>query len=217
MSSDGFFGDDDFDAAAFEQLYAIEAAHFSPERQTASADARHPPTSPIVPAKPNLGIDSCDLSFKIEDGEFAQLATFSVDSYEGKAKPVAGPSKPARTSSNNKLQITLFGDILPAAASSSIRKPRPQIENSKRASREFPAGDAARLSGQRCSALPGCGDAACVCAHGRERVVVVRVVERGLDHLHPQLIGIQDEESMFSTYLHLLMTASEDATKYNAG
>lgn len=133
MSSDGFFGDDDFDAAALEQLDAIEAAHFSPKRQTASTDARHPPTSPIVAAKPNLGNDSSfyDLSFEIDDAEFAQLDTFIADSYEGKAKPVAGPSKPARTTSSNKLQTTLFGDILPAAAPSGASKPRPQIERTK--------------------------------------------------------------------------------------
>lgn len=133
MSSDGFFGDDDFDAAALEQLDAIEAAHFSPKRQTAPTDARHPPTSPIVAAKPNLGNDSSfyDLSFEIDDAEFAQLDTFIADSYEGKAKPVAGPSKPARTTSSNKLQTTLFGDILPAAAPSGASKPRPQIERTK--------------------------------------------------------------------------------------
>ena len=137
MSSDGFFGDDDFDDAAFEQLDAIEAAHFSPKRQTAPIDARYPPTSPISPAKPNIGNDSSfyDIAFEIDDTELAQLDTFIADSYEGKAKPVAGPSKPARTSSNNKLQTTLFGDILPAAASSSSSKPRQQMERTKSAPR----------------------------------------------------------------------------------
>ncbi|KAJ7462618.1 hypothetical protein B0H11DRAFT_2053592 [Mycena galericulata] len=101
MSSDGYFDDDDFDDVALQQLDAIEAAH---NRRSSSRDA----------------------SFDTDDfTELARLDTFIEDSYQGKAQPVAGPS---RASSRATLQTTLFGEVLPPSAP---RAPRTQIQRTK--------------------------------------------------------------------------------------
>ncbi|KAF8168325.1 hypothetical protein B0H34DRAFT_685091 [Crassisporium funariophilum] len=128
MSSDGYFdGDSDFDDAALQQLQAIEAAHFSPGK------SKIQPTNPLIRAtKPALTKERSfyDLTFDVDESDLAQLDDFIEDSYQGKAQPVAGPSKLTRTSSM-KLQTTLFGDIIQPVASSSSSKPKSQLQRSK--------------------------------------------------------------------------------------
>ena len=133
MNSDDYFdGEDDFDASALQQLDAIEAAHFSPQRQSAPC-----PTSPIATVtsnRPPLGHEASfgDLSFDFDESNLAQLDNFIEDAIVGKAQPVAGPSKPTRTASGNMLQRTLFGDVLPPPSTNkSSNKPRSQMERTK--------------------------------------------------------------------------------------
>jgi ATP-dependent DNA helicase MPH1 len=110
MSSDGYFdGDDGFDEEALGQLDAIEAAHFSPAKR--------------LPSTPLSAQDSFyDLSLDVDENELAQLDNFIQDAYEGRTQPVAGPSKFSRSTSGNKLQTTLFGDIMQSVASSTSNK-----------------------------------------------------------------------------------------------
>jgi ATP-dependent DNA helicase MPH1 len=137
MNSDDYFdGEDDFDASALQQLDAIEAAHFSPGKQTAQL-----PTSPIVPTtttskRPSLGHEASfgDISFDFDESNLAQLDNFIEDAIVGKAQPVAGPSKPTRTASGNMLQRTLFGDVLPPPStnkSTGSNNPRSQMAKTK--------------------------------------------------------------------------------------
>ncbi|PPQ76176.1 hypothetical protein CVT26_009353 [Gymnopilus dilepis] len=127
-SEDGYFeGVDDFDESALQQLDAIEAAHLSPSKPAPSAATR--PQRP-----PPRSEDSFDLSFDVDETELAKLDNFIADAYEGKAKPVAGPSNLNRTSSNNMLQTTLFGDVLPSAPAGPS-KPKSQVERPKAAPR----------------------------------------------------------------------------------
>lgn len=142
MSSDGLFGSDDcFDSAALEQLDAIEAAHFSPRKRAPAIARQNSATSRIAPPPEASGsklvkeTSFYDLSFEIDENDYAQLDTFIADAYQGKAKPVAGPSKFARTSSANKLQTTLFGDVLQPTAPSHSNKPKSQLERTKSAPR----------------------------------------------------------------------------------
>ncbi|KAK7064429.1 ATP-dependent DNA helicase mph1 [Favolaschia claudopus] len=90
MSSDGYFDDDNFDDAALEQLDAIEAAHNRPSSRDLSFEA-----------------DDFDSFGDIDPRELERIDTFIQDSYQGKAQPVAGPSR--------TLQTTLFGEVLPPA------------------------------------------------------------------------------------------------------
>jgi ATP-dependent DNA helicase MPH1 len=101
MSSDGYF-DDDIDDNMLQQLDAIEAAHFSPQKR--------PSPRPLTRRKSSF--DDYDLTFDIDDSELRRLDDFIEDAYQGKAGPVAGPSRPTK----NTVQTTLFGDILPNAA-----------------------------------------------------------------------------------------------------
>jgi len=137
MNSDDYFdGEDDFDASALQQLDAIEAAHFSPQKQSTSL-----PTSPFVPTtaashRPPLGHEASfgDISFDFDERNLAQLDNFIEDAIVGKAQPVAGPSKPTRTASGNMLQRTLFGDVLPPPLTNkppSSNKVRSQMERTK--------------------------------------------------------------------------------------
>ena len=97
MSSDGYFdGDDGFDEEALGQLDAIEAAHFSPAKKLL----------------PSAHDSFYDLSLDVDDNELAQLDSFIQDAYQGRAVAVAGPSQINRSTSGNKLQTTLFGDIM---------------------------------------------------------------------------------------------------------
>ncbi|KAH9487144.1 ATP-dependent DNA helicase mph1 [Psilocybe cubensis] len=140
MSSDGYFeGDDDLDLSALQQLDAIEAAHFSPRK---TEQQQHISTSPIPPAKTSRKSSSdssfYDLTFDVDETDLAKLDTFIEDSYAGKAQPVAGPSKIARTSSKNMLQTTLFGDVLPPSSSVNPNKPsRSQAEKPQTERRLF--------------------------------------------------------------------------------
>ncbi|KAJ6574861.1 hypothetical protein B0H19DRAFT_1126072 [Mycena capillaripes] len=112
MSSDGYFDDDDFDDAVLTQLDLIEAAH----------------SRPPLPAEPSF--DGDDLTFgDIDERELERLDTFIEDSYQGKAQPVAGPS---RTASRGTLQTTLFGGVLPP---SPPRVPRTQNQTTRSAPR----------------------------------------------------------------------------------
>ena len=119
MGSDGYFdGDDGLDEEALGQLDAIEAAHFSPARKL--------PPSPFPASKPPLSAHDSfyDLSLDVDENELAQLDNFIQDAYQGRAQPVtvAGPSKFSRSTSGNKLQKTLFGDIVQPVASSTSNK-----------------------------------------------------------------------------------------------
>jgi ATP-dependent DNA helicase MPH1 len=109
MSSDGYFdGDDGFDEEALGQLDAIEAAQFSPAKK--------------LPPSPSSAHDSFyDLSLDVDENELAQLDNFIQDAYQGRAQPatVAGPSQFNRSTSGNKLQTTLFGDIIQPETSTS--------------------------------------------------------------------------------------------------
>ncbi|KAF8213318.1 hypothetical protein K438DRAFT_1902438 [Mycena galopus ATCC 62051] len=136
MSSDGYFEDDDnFDDAAFQQLDAIEAAangYFEDDfddaafQQLDAIEAAAFRPSPR-PREPSSDVDEFDSFGDIDPSEFAKLDTFIVDSYQGKAQPVAGPSRPSRTGSRSTLQqTTLYGDVLPP---SPTKRPNPAPRN----------------------------------------------------------------------------------------
>lgn len=140
MSSDGYFDDTEFDESALMQLDAIEAAHFSPRKEVASVKPpiQRSTTLPVAPppkvVKNVLDIEDdsyFDSSFNLDATDLAKLDTFIEDTYQGKAKPVTQPTKMARVSSGNKLQTTLFGDILQPTASASSSKPKSQPEKPK--------------------------------------------------------------------------------------
>lgn len=124
MSSDGYFdGDDGFDDEALGQLDAIEAAHFSPAKK--------------LPSTQLSAQDSFyDLSLDVDENELAQLDNFIEDAYQGRTQPVAvaGRNQFNRSTSGNKLQTTLFGDIMQPVASSSSNKGS-KIEKTKSAPR----------------------------------------------------------------------------------
>ncbi|KAJ7706436.1 hypothetical protein B0H17DRAFT_1037209 [Mycena rosella] len=100
------------DDAALQQIDAIEASHNRP-----------PPTR-------EASFDVEDFTFgDIDERELERLDTFIEDTYQGKAQPVAGPS---RTASYGTLQTTLFGEVLPPSAP---KAPRPQVQGTKSAPR----------------------------------------------------------------------------------
>ncbi|KAF9480455.1 P-loop containing nucleoside triphosphate hydrolase protein [Pholiota conissans] len=138
MSSDGYFDDDDeFDNAALAELNAIEAAHFSSNKQ-GSRTAIGRPASPIVPSSSKTvsqEISFDDISFDFDEVDLAPLDTFIADAYQGKTEPVAGPSKLSRTPSSTKVQTTLFGDVLHSVASTSTNKAKQPLERTKSTSR----------------------------------------------------------------------------------
>lgn len=111
MSSDGYFDGDDLDDAAFEELDAIEAALLSP--------ARVPTHDPTPPSREG---SVYDLTFDIDENELQKLDEFIENAYQGKAQPIAGPSR-----NTAKHQTTLFGDILPPTSS----KPKSQLQRTK--------------------------------------------------------------------------------------
>ncbi|RDB29658.1 ATP-dependent DNA helicase mph1 [Hypsizygus marmoreus] len=121
MSSDGYFEGDDMDDAVFEELDAIEAGLVSSEQ----------PALVLPPSYNSKAIsreDSLyDMTFDIDENELQKLDDFIEDAYQGKAQPVAGPS---RTNSATH-QTTLFGDVLSPSSS----KPRSQIQRTKSTSR----------------------------------------------------------------------------------
>jgi ATP-dependent DNA helicase MPH1 len=121
MSSDGYFDDDDdINASLLNELDAIEAAHFSPPKnnQASTSTARAPPLT-----RASSGSDFFDDStFDVDEAELQRLDTFIEDAYQGKAAPVAGPSRISSGTTKGKLQMTLFGDVLQPQASSSRAK-----------------------------------------------------------------------------------------------
>jgi ATP-dependent DNA helicase MPH1 len=121
MSSDGYFDSDNFDDAIFEQLDAIEAAHLSPGKDRT---LNHAPDHAVKPVTKESSF--YDLTFDIDEDELQRLDEFIEDSYQGKAQPVAGPS---RSTSRNTHQTTLFGNILPQDPTPN--KPRSQIQRTK--------------------------------------------------------------------------------------
>lgn len=139
MSSDGYF--DDLDDAVFEELDAIEAAHL-PQKQAAP----QPPASISnnESTRQPLTKDNSfyDLTFDIDESELEKLDEFIADAY---TQPVAGPSKPTKTASKDKLQTTLFGEIL--QPEKSTNKPRSQIQRTRSTPRN-PFGQQARKTKQ---------------------------------------------------------------------
>lgn len=121
MSSDGYFEGHDFDDAAFEQLDAIEAALLTPAH-TQPTSVQPPQTTAVTLAKE---ASFYDLTFDIEDNDLEKLDNFIEDAYQGKARPVAGPS---RTMSRETLQTNLHGDILSSTPST---KPKSQSQRPK--------------------------------------------------------------------------------------
>ncbi|GLB36402.1 hypothetical protein LshimejAT787_0306900 [Lyophyllum shimeji] len=88
------------------------------------------PKPPSRNAAPLAKDDSFyDLTLDIDESELQKLDDFVKDAYNGKAPPVAGPSK----STSATHQTTLFGDVLPP--SSSTPSARPQMQRSKSAPR----------------------------------------------------------------------------------
>ena len=136
MSSDGYFdGDDDFDDSALAQLDAIEAAHLSPGKSNTQL-ATTSGSGSSRPAPPRKENSFYEFSFDMDEGDLAQLDDFIEDAYEGKAQPVAGPSKPfARTTSSNTVQTTLFGERLPPSTSSGAGKTKGSMERTKSSQR----------------------------------------------------------------------------------
>ena len=118
MSSDDYFDNDDLDAATLDQLDAIEAALKSPGVPVKPVRHNPPPITKEM--------SFCDLTLDIDDEELQRLDEFIEDTYQGKARPVAGPSKSSSTGTH---QTTLFGDIL--SSQSSTSKPRSQIQRTK--------------------------------------------------------------------------------------
>jgi ATP-dependent DNA helicase MPH1 len=128
MSSDGYF-EDDLNAATFQELDAIEAAHFPPSKT--SSGSRVQPKRP-VPPKP-LARDSSglfDLSFDIDESELQRLDDLVNETYHENA-PVAGPSNLPRTNLRGMHQTTLFGGVVPAKASSNESASAPRIERQR--------------------------------------------------------------------------------------
>ncbi|KAF9014947.1 hypothetical protein BDQ17DRAFT_1418080 [Cyathus striatus] len=134
MSSDDYFGDDTLDDAIFDELDAIETAHLNGSTQPLVSTHPLPPAP--ARASPNgvhPGKESsfCDLSIEFNDTELERLDAFIADSYQGKAQPVAGPSKPTRTPSSAMLQTTLDGQI----ASTQTNKSRSQLQRTASSTR----------------------------------------------------------------------------------
>lgn len=122
MSSDGYFDDSDIlDDAVFEQLDAIEAAHFSPKKP-----------APPQPKRLQSEDSYDDMTFDIDESELAMLDLPQAPAHNhGNTRPVAQP--PARSASKGSFQTTLFGDVLQNQPSGS--KPRAQIQRTKSAPR----------------------------------------------------------------------------------
>lgn len=122
--------DDTFeiDAEELDKLDAFVADAYATSRA---------PTAPTAPpkAKPNpppairkqSSSSDFDEPFDVDVDELERLDAFIVDSYAGKAQPVAGPSRTRQT--------TLDGRVLEPSASEKMQSKRP-FERTKSASRE---------------------------------------------------------------------------------
>ncbi|KAJ3801711.1 hypothetical protein GGU11DRAFT_741384 [Lentinula aff. detonsa] len=130
MSSDGYF-DDEFDDETLEQLNAIEAQYQqSTEQPRAPVSARV--SSPIT-------IDSSDYgeSFELDDNALNALKAIEDDVYP---QPPRQAVSLARTSSKGTVQTTLFGEILPAGASTSksnTHAPKPKSRQEPRKTKQW--------------------------------------------------------------------------------
>lgn len=117
MSSDGFF-DEDLDSAVFEQLDAIESAHFSPKRLVASG------------SRPLAQDDSfSDLTFDIDEQQLEMLDAQVADTYAGRINaPVSNGV--SRNGSMGTIQTTLFGSVavLPPAKSKAPPNKQPTMQ-----------------------------------------------------------------------------------------
>ena len=125
MSSDGYF-EDDIDPAVFEQLDAIEAAHYLPEGQ--------PNMTRSVPRSLAKDDSFCDMTFDIDETEMQRIDNFIEDTYEKRAIPVVPPGGPAPKSTRGAVQTTLFGDVLQQNSPTSSRpksKARTSIQRTK--------------------------------------------------------------------------------------
>ncbi|KAF8898361.1 hypothetical protein BD779DRAFT_1666229 [Infundibulicybe gibba] len=122
MDSDDCFGDFDLDAAAFEQLDAIEAAAFQPANPSHAGSSRQQPVRQPAPIAPERSLG--DISFDIDPYELEKLDPIIEQAYQNRRQPTAGPSR----------QTTLFGDVLPLQTQNGS-KPRSQIQRTKSAPR----------------------------------------------------------------------------------
>lgn len=117
MSSDGYFdGDDEFDAAAFAQMDAIEAAYVAsnPSRAPSISTNTVAPTV-IKPKTPTKEASFYDLTLDLDEEEMGKLDAFIAESYASMEKP--------KSRIGSMRQTTLCGDILPSTPQSS--KPGP--------------------------------------------------------------------------------------------
>lgn len=146
MSSDGYFDDefDDFDAAALDQIDAIEAAALGDTTNRppqASSKVVVPQKQQQVISRPKaakLAADSSfDMTFDFDEADLAKLDDVVAQAYQGPAKSIAGPSSRPfqRTSSSNMVQTTLFGGVVqPQASTSKAGGSSQQQQRSKPAS-----------------------------------------------------------------------------------
>lgn len=115
--SDGYFDDfDELDSAFLNEVDAIEASQLPRSNPTPTASPPKPKTVPLNAQPKAPSSDDFDMTFDVDAEELERLDEFIADSYEGKAKPVAGPSLTRQT--------TLDGKVLP-------------VDNSKQAPRSF--------------------------------------------------------------------------------
>ncbi|TFY72631.1 hypothetical protein EVG20_g381 [Dentipellis fragilis] len=120
MSSDGYF-DDELDAAALDELDAIESTQFAP----APPRRPSPPRAPSRPSRPLAKEDSdlFDADFDVDETELQKLDQAIYDTYQSQAPSAKPPSraKLSRVPSKGGRQMTLFGEVLPETSTS--RKP----------------------------------------------------------------------------------------------
>ncbi|KAJ3870141.1 P-loop containing nucleoside triphosphate hydrolase protein [Lentinula novae-zelandiae] len=125
MSSDGYF-DDDIDDETLEQLDAIEAQYQqSTEQRPVSARAPSP-----------INIDSSDYGESIDLDESALDALKAIEDGTFQQLPRKVAPSLARSSSKGTLQTTLFGEVIPAGASTTRSKPHAQRTRSKQEPRK---------------------------------------------------------------------------------
>ncbi|KAG6334918.1 hypothetical protein ID866_4160 [Astraeus odoratus] len=118
MNSDDYF-DDELDSGILSQLDIIEATH----RPHVTSHPKQAPARQPVPTQKLRTLeadDSFDLTLDLDEADLERLDSFIKDAYQGKAKPVAGPSNPPRASApKSSIQTTLFGGVLQSTPSSS--------------------------------------------------------------------------------------------------
>ncbi|EAU93305.2 DEAH family protein [Coprinopsis cinerea okayama7 len=144
MSSDGYF-DDDFDAEALEAIDAIEAAALAePPRQHQAPPPPAPRPQPPARTRSLAADSSIDISFDFDERDLEAVDVAVQEVYSRPpAAPVAGPSTSStrqftRTNSNNLVQTTLFGGVVPTHPPSASRPPRStQLERTRSGSRNL--------------------------------------------------------------------------------